>query len=505
MLAFKDAIDKMNNSRQFRFTWMRYLPNSNLPKSFFSSLGKSPTSIVDYLEDHKILWSQSNRLEAPDSLIEVPDEFRSRNNTALLPDDKIPGKSQLSFQYASTDVAILKHQFGRLDVLDQDLFLEVLKDMGVQDTQTPEWHEDIAKILRSLDFQDIYDLPLIPLEGDHPKWVSAREIRSRPVHRKRNMGDLQVPPALDLRFVQTSAAKNKHRAALFEKLGVLPCNARAICDTIVLVHRSGKSLSVREMVLQTKFLFKHREKYHSPDIWFAQERAQERPKSSATVTLKGNELYFDDPRLVTPVSEVFKCCSGIKFLHSSYLADDPDVDQDQWLDWLMETFGISAIMRVVKITTSPRGQKRTPSPEFEEWAEESTIGSFVDIIIDNWDKYQENLSVVDDILRGRLADTILPSRSLVAKARAFGVKKEDWCFLQIDFSQRDECQLLRLNQYGLITSLSSQFYIIIIRYLRRHTKLSDLSLVHSVYRALQGCSDVVSIRFGQVPDHRLVN
>ena len=346
----------------------------------------------------KVLWSQSGHLQTPGTLIYVPVKYRSRSNQVLLPIE-IEGRITLSFQYAANDISKLI-ELGAIQ-LDQRLFLKSLKLLGIQSWQTPEWHEDVAKVLLSIPLGLIDDLPLIPLEGVQSQWVSAKEATQDPVYKKPSMGTATLPPGIDLRFVEPSATRSVERAGLFEMLGVKACDPGIICDALVHIRKSTTWKTTLETVMkQTKYMFRHRESYSSGEIKFGTTKA---------FLVPGCQVYFNDPRSKFRIEDLLSDWLNIKLLHPHYLEEDPSITQTEWLDWLIGKNKLSAVPRM----TTPYLSPRNLSPEFKKWVQTSSIKSLVDVMTDNWRTYKDGILLAHQVLNSRLSGTILPLSDLI--------------------------------------------------------------------------------------------
>ncbi len=487
------AIHEMNRQPNLRFTWMRYLPGSNLPSSFLSSLGggvHSPGSILYQLKrlDTGILWSCAGTLHSPTSLTYVPTAFRSRNGEPLLSRFRL--QRILSTEYAANDLPILI-ALG-IEEMNANSFVEDLKSLEAEDWKNldPEWHEDLAKVLLSLPLNLIECLKIVPLEGEVLEWASATAIQKHLVLQRPNLGGVQVPPGLHMRFVEVAASENEYRSQLFERLGVRPCSATAICEAIENEITSRNPPKLSDMVIQIKFLFRNRAVYNIRKALINQ--APSTP-SGSILARKGEELYFDDPRMKTPVSMIFKDCSDVLYLHAAYLVSDPDIEQNLWLDWLIREFGISPIPRMVGSGSSE------PPPEFQEWVFKASREAVIGVIVDHWGKYQDQiLSIpVSKVLREKLKNTMLPLPSLLLKAQTFGLDRDDPFFLQMDIPKREEHIFESFSRYGVITTdQSADFHLLILRWLRKlpETTFPGLKLVHYIYKYLQDCHNPQEIR-----------
>jgi len=480
------AIHEMNQRPNLCFTWMRYLPGPNLPSSFLSILGggiNSPESILYRLKRHgaKILWSCAGTLQTPASLTYVPREFRSRNGEPLL--SRIGLQRILSTEYAANDLPVLM-ALG-VEEMNVESFVGHLKSLEVEKWKDLdlEWHQDLAKVLLKLPLRLIEDLDLVPLEGEDLEWVSARAIRNYPVFQKPNLGRVQVPPGLHMRFVEAAASENENRVQLFIRLGVRPSGTIAICEAIESQIRSRNPPKLSDMVNQIKFLFRNRAMYNTQNVLINQAPST---LSSSTHARKGEELYLDDPRMKTPISTIFKDCSNVPYLHPAYLVNDPDIEQDLWLDWLVRQLEISPIPRMSASGLSG------PPPEFREWVLKASREAVIRVIVDHWGKYRDQIlsNPVSKVLREKLKNTILPLPSLLFKAQTFGLDRQNALFLQMDIPTRQQKIFESFNHYGVITTdLSSDFHLLILRWLHKlpEKNFSDPKLVHNIYKSLQDC------------------
>ena len=450
-------------------------------------------SLIGNLSGKEVLWSQTGHISKPSTLIYVPPEYRTRRNTPFHL-AKVEGRDPLSFGYAIEDMPILK-ELG-VTQMTQDMFLRRLKNLGDLSSQNPEWHEDLAKVLLRVPTTAIADLRLIPLEGSNSSWVSGKELESNPVYETQTTDDVQLPPCIDLRFVGASAAKSQPRSDLFRMLGVKPCNYWAICDAIIRSHKLQQwPPTVQGFALQVKYLFRHRNLYHSTEIML-HETGRATLNGFSASQYKGYELYFDDPRVKYPVSQLLKDCLDVKYLNKYYLRLDSDIDQDQYFDWLIKVWGLAVIPRIVQHHRQDFLYS-SATKEFTQWVTKSSLSVLIDVIIENWQQYAQYLSLHENALKSRLAGKILPLPELVARAETFTLTKENDRFLQITVPEHQRGTMLSLSRFGVVTALNVEFYLLLLRWLRDTNMSNKLPHANNIYIGLasfQAPTDQEAIR-----------
>lgn len=486
---FKAAVDKMNELPPYRFVWMRYLPTLDLPNSFLS---KPKNTIKDYLKDAPCLWSQNQqRLHEPKELIYVPAKFRSRDKKPLF--YQMAGRRALSFNYQEQDIpTIIDLGVIRLDI---DIFIERIEHVVNQNwsrfTQyTLDWHEDLAKTLLKADSEMLLALPLIPLEvpeGAEEEWISAKDLMTRNVFLKPEVENTQIPPGIDLDFVETTAMRSPARLALIRKLGVNSCDETAICSAIVRLLNRPKMPVLDDAVAQTKYLFEHRSEFTTSNINFWSTRA----KTTDPIATGGKKIYFDDYRQTYPVSTLLPLSINAFHLHPRYL-ESPYADLGtEWLDWLIEC----------QLATVPRMASkgltkfsRNPSPDFSAFLDNSDQACIIEVLLQNWNFYEPGFGLISSHIKPKLDGIILPLPKLLRIAQKYGLKATDKRFLQMKIEEEEVIRYEKLECFGVCTKASGTFYLELLRHLKKQLEMPEVELVHSVYRKLQQSSDLNEIK-----------
>ncbi|KAL9610942.1 MAG: hypothetical protein Q9167_004384 [Letrouitia subvulpina] len=489
---FKAAVDEMNKLSPYRFIWMRYLPNPDLPNSFLSELQDGKITIKDHLIKEPCLYSQNQKLlHTPAMLIYMPAKFRSRRKKPLF--YKMAGRRGLSFNYQERDIPTII-DLG-VHELDMDLFIGHMMHIFEQDwlgfTQhAPDWHEDLAKTLLEADSERLLTLPLIPLEGPKGEWISAKDLKSRNVFLKPQVKNTQIPSGIDIDFVQTTATRNPARLALIQRLGVNSCDETAICSAITRILNFSEMPALEVAVAQTKYLFEHRSTFSTPNIKFWSRRA-EPAEPADPIGTEGNRIYFDDDRQTYPISTLLRS-TNIFHLHPRYFKSPPTDSKTDWLNWLIEC-QLATVPRIVSKGLIKVSHVHS-SPDFLKFLYSSDLACIIEVLVQNWDFYEPNFRLVSSHIKAILCGTVLPLPNLLWIAQKYGLKATDKKFLQVKIKEIEVTRYQKFECFGVCVNASGTFYLELLHHLKDQLKMPEVGLVHSVYRELQQSPDRYGIK-----------
>lgn len=476
-----------NASKIKSSTWIQYLPGRSDLQGFFATI-----DLDGYLSDKAVLFSQEGRLAVPSDLIYVPEEFRlSKSQFVPL---SFPGRCILSLRYDRCDITVLK----RLGVrqLDIRFFFTALRVLADAAWPNVDWHDKLAKMLLEFHTDTLADVPLIPVElCGHIKWIKAKDLEKSPIYFQEGLEDHQVADGTNLLFVPLEASLNHHRRLLLKKLGVGRLAKKAICEAVQQsLQRSSSPILVGTAVSLTKYLFRHREIHPRPEIkyWSAALSVLEAIFGGAHLWKCAHDLYFDDPR-ESPhtITQFLPALSSRGCLHPDYLQEDPRLNKEDWMDWLIEQ-GISVFPRPIDEKLS----SYKPSEHFISFVKQATDKSLCEVLLRHWKSYEPYLRVIEGSLKERLGRRIVPTKSLRSIALEFRVALPWDRFLDMDDPNNHAGYYDTLKQFGLITELNAHFYLEMLRY---HQKQGDAHpkmprLIHRIYDSLQHCSDVDQTR-----------
>ncbi|KAI4123414.1 MAG: hypothetical protein LQ338_005267 [Usnochroma carphineum] len=484
--AFLTAVHQFNESEDDCLSWIKYLPGSKTLQGFFASV-----DIEDYLTNEKILFPQTGELKKPSDLVYVPSEFRFTKSQPM--PIMFDGRHTLSTRYDKCDLDALK----RLGVkrLNMSLFIRALKELGNEEWARFDCHENLAKVLLKIDTHLLADVPLIPVaRRGKTTWMCAKDLKQKPVYFKENLEDDQVPDGINLLFMSNEASRDEHRHRLFEELGVNSLDEPAVCAEIQRVLESPfVQISVDTAVSQTKYLFEHCSDPSSLRIKFRRSVIKGTTETGFLGSWRdAHDLYFDDPR-ESPyeISRLLGSMSRYHCLHADYLVDDPSLEMDDWMNWLIEQ-GVNVSPR--PITKHQSGTKT--SAEFSWFAKHATNTSLCEVVLRRWESYEPYLPVVATVLDQRLNQRIIPTESLHSTALRLDIPASWDQFLDVEIRTSRENYYRRLDRFGLITEANTRFYLEVLRYHRENTvPVPEMpELAHAIYDSLQNCSDVDQTR-----------
>ncbi|KAL8711523.1 MAG: hypothetical protein Q9225_007104 [Loekoesia sp. 1 TL-2023] len=488
--AFLSAVHYFNGSEDNSLTWIQFLPAPSTLRGLFSSMDED---VDDHLKEEKVLFSQKGSLMKPSCLIYVSQKFRLRGRWPV--PLQFQGRYTLSTRYDRSDITALK----RLGVkqLNEAMFVAALKRLGLDEWSGIHWHEDLAEILLKINTEHLLDVPLISVGRLQITWLTAREIKGKPVYFKEDLGDDQIPEGIKLRFVSIEASRSEHRHELFAKLGVKPFDEIAVCEAIQRVLGDPSSQpSIEIAVSQTKYLFQRRDKFDESNIrfWSVVENRSGAIFSghSRMVWAKGSDLYFDDPRESPyPITRLLGSMSGIQFLHPDYLQEESAINMREWMNWLIER----------QLAVIPRATSKglvygnwTSSAEFRYFVQNATTRCLCKVFQKHWAYYKLHLHVISELVQQRLGQRIFPTRHLGSVALSLGMPSSCGEFLDVRVSVENEENYHMLQCFGLITEANARFYLKILRYHRESSSALALGLIHKTYSLLQHCSDVSQTR-----------
>ncbi|ENH67493.1 hypothetical protein FOC1_g10010770 [Fusarium oxysporum f. sp. cubense race 1] len=227
--CFIKAIEEFCQHPTLQYQWMRWLPqrNSYPWDSFWSGL---LDRIESRIQEVKILRTLgTGKLDYIHKLCRLQPWLRDKNGDPLFTD--LDEEIYLAKEYTRDDLKLLE-TYGLESMSPSDAITRVEKDLerDIKDSRMKspatdnEWHSLAARALILLKntatvgpAQDrLKQLRFIPLENG--TWVSSS---SGPLYYSHSSGSLAIPDDLDLSLIDSEAASNPDRRALFDKFGVI--------------------------------------------------------------------------------------------------------------------------------------------------------------------------------------------------------------------------------------------------------------------------------------------
>jgi hypothetical protein len=354
-VAFLDAIDLFNSNRM-RYHWPHYLPSRPVDRFFQPMANK----IHEELSSRAVLESWARTLEKPNALSYIPLKFRDNTGTPFTLTEANTAH-YLAPRYPAWEINYL----FRLGVqhLSSAGFLQGLEQLGLSlSGKSPDWHSQLAKALLSLLSDDlcgsiIKQLDLIPLRTG--EWVCGER---HPIYFPRGVHGLNIPGGVTISVVDHEAADDCWRKTFFQQLGVKDCDTFEVCRAIVNGY-CGQPLrplvvSRQELVAQATYLYER--KWSTEAVirfWFATSNGD---------YAQGSKAYIREPMdRGSPEERVYNILqTKFPFLHDNYTAAVSKADHT-WRSWLMTSFGVSTLPRLIEALPSNPSDKIELSEEIE--------------------------------------------------------------------------------------------------------------------------------------------
>jgi hypothetical protein len=326
-----------------KYSWIRYLPIANEPCFALSTL---PKLIQQALRKASILESSNKTHVLGSKAVFIPQTFRTTQGAPLLDITTSLHKNYNALdmdQFSWLGVTRMSHQ-----TFLSDLRSYIALDSGQQfQKQALPWHAHLAQVLdesHEISTAQIAELSIVPLQDG--RWVAAKnnsityELPGKDV-----IG--HVPPGLDcIQLVHKSASSNPPRLRLLQKLGITQLDSRQVCGLIIAQHKSDALDSYTSTVLNSHavYLFQAQHNLKSvnsskfPLLWLC---------TSGGLVKRASELYIDLPDAEDSMRLHLSGGPATNLLlHSDILQAVRGPMSGKWLRWLVDTLGVSPILRV---------------------------------------------------------------------------------------------------------------------------------------------------------------
>lgn len=463
--------------------------------------------IIHSLSQRHVLESLNEQLATPPTLFYVPKEYRDDRGIPLT-SSPMTAPKYLSPQYPESEREVLR-QLG-VRTLTADDFLMDLKAIIELDPSTfhakpGTWHTQLAKVLLSLLVKDklkvwIETMRIIPLRDG--QWVAAAD---NSIFFSAKTQGLHIPEGLPILLVDRSVEFDIHRRNLFQQLGVRDCDALGICRLISAMHNRKdfvpSTLTRKQLVQHARFLYRASWRpAQGSELWFATKRDHR---------CRGSQLYIRmDCPVYSPAARIYdKLEANFNFIHNDYL-NVFSTDRTPWIAWLLKTFSISPIPRLV--TTLPRGVSSgnsSISPEFQVLLSDRHLGDLLWTLRENWQYYSQWLendnggwqSNSSGAIESSLKDTVreeLKSRRLRCKNGLIRLSQAVLPMIDpildhtaqiptVDILDPKNPNWRILSNLGVAVEKNASYYVRCLEALRRSRAQRDT--LNHVYEQLKNC------------------
>ncbi|KAF2114162.1 hypothetical protein BDV96DRAFT_577681 [Lophiotrema nucula] len=334
--AFLEAIDQFNKG-PMRYHWPNYVPVEHV-SSFFRG---TQTSIIKELSRRNTLESYAKTLTNPASLLYIPTRFRDGSGEPFTLNET-SASQYLSDRYPDWEIGIL----FRLGVKQASpvRFLQDLKSCISLRSKPSSWHSQLAKAIVPLMKEDecrnlAQALCIIPLRSG--EWTCAQ---GHTIYFPPNDGSCNVPETARMLLLDSTAANDVDRKTLYQRLGVIACDAIRICKIIVGMHSPRHPpmapFTREQLVEQIVYLYR--------SSWRSREPVNFRFASTDGKECLGWKAYVRKPiKDGTPLQRVYDLLeTRFTFIHEDYAAALLPLDE-RWREWLSTSFGVSTVPQLV--------------------------------------------------------------------------------------------------------------------------------------------------------------
>ncbi|KAH6668745.1 hypothetical protein B0J14DRAFT_518033 [Halenospora varia] len=503
---FNQVRDCALEGKSLRYTWPLFLKDRGGTIEFWSRL---KGWIFDRLGTEDVLESRQNgKLVNPKSLFYISEEFRLKNEPLV--EDVSSELHHLSFLYDS-------------DIMDT---LPILKKMGVTEMQFPrfyqelrdvtkklgdsflksqskEWHSKVAHLFfrnrNKLRLRNI-DVPLVPLRDG--RWVKPSQSH---LFFEGETTDAVVPEGLDICLVDHEASQDGNQMAFFQWVGVRKCDQAEVCRMIMELYNHFEERSLTNSVQDLIYLFQTPRTVYTESI--------ERFKLFGAGKfddhfMYAKRLYIEHPDKKSIISKYAKDpTSPMPILNSIYVEAVQKLGKEtEFFHWACSQLKMCYLPRLLN-------EQRLPSPEFD-FLKAHAVEDLLLLLRDNWDYYSNDIKsqsrnasklkqaisemrvkCIDGVLRP-LRQTVLPLEALKLAGRHL---------VFIDLPQPNNIRWLKLSTFGVLTNLSTEFYLGELKALaaQRVTESTSKLAVEAIYAELGSCKLASPVREA-FADYRLV-
>ncbi|KAJ0152697.1 Benzoate 4-monooxygenase [Fusarium oxysporum f. sp. albedinis] len=546
--CFIKAIEEFCQHPSLQYQWMRWLPQrTSYPwDSFWSGL---LDRIESRIQEVKILRTLgTGRLDYIHKLCRLQPWLRDKNGDPLFTD--LDEEIYLAKEYTRDDLKLLE-TYELESMSPSDAITRVEKDLerDIKDSRMKspatdnEWHSLAARALILLKntatvgpAQDrLKQLRFIPLENG--TWVSSS---SGPLYYSHSSGSLAIPDDLDLSLIDSEAASNPDRRALFDKFGVIealvkdvralilkkPINPVADAGALAVSIAHLKFLYLSEVLLEENEDQAELRGYHVYD-----QNMRARSPTKHDVYLTTDDAYGP--------SELFKPQGdapgfAAPFLHHNYVQEKPGTPAGYswgWDEWLQLRLRLRLQLRLTKKGPDRKLELSAAFLYIEQHRPKCLLGALQRVwdvertkVMESTDIMRE-LRQVEVVCKGRdefalsepLSTTYLPLPELEGKHSRYA---EDEGFVFLDLGEPITSSTYRSKWGFLVDDLGVgctddlQFYLAILRTIRysnatagvcRNTRVLDLyEVIHARCREADSFLDAQAEARQAINDGNLI-
>ncbi|KAF5718969.1 hypothetical protein FGLOB1_1383 [Fusarium globosum] len=546
--CFIKAIREFCQHPILQYQWMRWLPqrNSYPWDSFWSGLLDRIEARIQEVQVLRTLGT--GRLDYIHKLCRLQPWLQDKNGDPLFTD--LDEEIYLAKEYTRDDLKLLEpYELESISPSDAITRVEMDLEKDIEDSRMKssvtdsEWHSLAARALILLKntatvgpAQDrLKQLRFIPLENG--TWVSSS---SGPLYYSHASGSLAIPDDLDLSLVDSEAASNPDRRALFDKFGVIEALVKDVRALILKkpIKPVADETALAASIAHLKFLYlsevllegnEDQAKLRGYHVYDQNMRARLPTKHDVYLTTEDeygpSELFRpqgDAPGFPAP------------FLHQGYVQERPATPSGYswgWNDWLQLRLRLRHQLR---LTTKGSDRKLELSSAFryiEQHRPECLLGALQrawDVertkVIESADIMGE-LREVEVLCKGGdeftlsepLSTTYLPLPELEGKHSRYA---EDEGFVFLDLGESITSSTYRAKWGFLVDDLGVgctddlQFYLAILRTIRysnaaagvrRNTRVLDLyEVIHARCREADSFLDAQAEARQAINDGNLI-
>ncbi|TXC00522.1 hypothetical protein FocTR4_00008130 [Fusarium oxysporum f. sp. cubense] len=546
--CFIKAIEEFCQHPSLQYQWMRWLPQrTSYPwDSFWSGL---LDRIESRIQEVKILRTLgTGRLDYIHKLCRLQPWLRDKNGDPLFTD--LDEEIYLAKEYTRDDLKLLE-TYGLESMSPSDAITRVEKDLerDIKDSRMKspatdnEWHSLAARALILLKntatvgpAQDrLKQLRFIPLENG--TWVSSS---SGPLYYSHSSGSLAIPDDLDLSLIDSEAASNPDRRALFDKFGVIEALVRDVRALILKkpISPVADAGALAVSIAHLKFLYlsevlleenEDQAKLRGYHVYDQNMRARSPTKHDVYLTTDDaygpSELFkpqVDAPGFAAP------------FLHHNYVQERPGTPAGYswgWDEWLQLRLRLRLQLRLTKKGPDRKLKLSAAFLYIEQHRPKCLLGALQRVwdvertkVMESTDIMRE-LRQVEVVCKGRdefalsepLSTTYLPLPELEGKHSRYA---EDEGFVFLDLGEPITSSTYRSKWGFLVDDLGVgctddlQFYLAILRTIRysnaaagvrRNTRVLDLyEVIHARCREADSFLDAQAEARQAINDGNLI-
>ncbi|KAF5714682.1 hypothetical protein FMUND_7251 [Fusarium mundagurra] len=546
--CFIKAIEEFCQRPNLQYQWMRWLPQrDSYPwDSFWSGLlGR----IEARLQEVKVLRTLgTGKLDYVHKLCRLQPWLRDKNGDPLFTD--LDEEIYLAKEYTRDDLKLLE-PYGLQSMSPSDAINRVemdlerdIKDSRMKSPATDdEWHSLAARALVLLKntatvgpAQDrLKQLRFIPLENG--TWVSSS---SGPLYYSHASGSLAIPDDLDLSLVDSEAASNPDRRALFDKFGVIEALVK---DVRALILKKPIKPVADEGALAASIA-------HLRFLYLSEVLLEENEDQAK---LRGYHVYDKNMRARSPTkhdvylttddeygpSELFKPQGDAPgfpapFLHHEYVQEKPATPAGYswgWDEWLQLRLRLRLQLRLTKKGPDQKLELSSAFRYIEQHRPQCLLGALQRV----WDVERTKVMESADIMRELrqvevvckggdefalsepLSTTYLPLPELEGKHSRYA-EDEGFVFLNLGESINSSTYRAKwgflVDDLGVGCTDDLQFYLAILRTIRhsnaaagvrRNTRVLDLyEVIHARCREADSFLDAQAEARQAINDGHLI-